>query len=121
MRWACNEKGCYLEQRFDPACLGSYRRGISFGDGDAWIEANSQFLFIEHKPKGYSWDTWNGQYRALKRLANLPGCTVWWIRGAPLGPYEIKDLGVPGDELHPVTLAELQLRIATWIDEADRV
>lgn len=97
---------------------GSLPHGASFIDLDAWCEINGQFLFIEHKPAGYAWDQGNGQYTALRRLARLPGATVWFIRD--LGPdFEMRDLA-SGEPLRRFTLEQLHDRIRWWAEEAER-
>ncbi len=110
-RWNCDKKGCYLADRWMLTELdGALPHGAQFGDLDGWAEIDDRFLFIEHKPEGFSWDTGNGQWRALKRLARLPGVTVWWLRDCGDG-YEIAE---PGRPLDKVTGEELRERIRAW-------
>jgi hypothetical protein len=115
-RWSCDEKGCYFKDRWMLTELdGALPHGAQFGDLDGWTEINSQFLFIEHKPAGWQWDQNNGQWKALKRLARLPGVTVWWIRDQEDG-YE---LAVPGQPLAVVTAEGLRERITAWGEWAE--
>lgn len=110
-RWNCAAKGCYLNDRWMLTELdGALPHGAQFGDLDGWAEVDGRFLFIEHKPEGYQWDPKNGQWRALKRLARLPGVTVWWIRDKHDG-YEI---GIPGQALEVITKEELRERVRQW-------
>ncbi len=112
-RWKCEDKGCYLTDRWSLTKLDDcLPRGIGFGDMDGWIEIDGRFLFIEHKPEGYIWDKNNGQWKALKRLSLLPGVTVWWIRDCGDG-YEIAE---PGRSLDKVSLDELRERVRTWAE-----
>jgi hypothetical protein len=95
--------------------FGSLPRGAAFIDLDAWCEIDNRFLFIEHKPEGYSWDQRSeGQRLALKRLARVPRCTVWWIRDKPPG-FEVWDFLAGPLGYH--TLEELRDRIAWWADD----
>jgi hypothetical protein len=115
-RWNCDKRGCYLEDRWSLTTLdGALPHGAQFGDLDGWAEIDGRFLFIEHKPEGFSWDTANGQWRALKQLSRLPGVTVWWIRDSG-DDYEIAE---PGRALSKVTLDELRARVRAWADDQD--
>ena len=106
------------EHRWDPGILdGTLPRGASFADLDAYAEIGGRFLFIEHKPAGYAWEPGNGQYRALKALARLPGCIVWFLRDTD-GGYEVRSLGT-AEPLTFVTLEQLRQRIAFWAAEND--
>lgn len=118
MRWLgqCDTKGCFIEQRWRLTELdGTLPHGANFGDLDAWAEINGQFLFIEHKPEGYSWKEGDGQWLALKRLNQLPGVTVWWMRDCGDG-YEIAE---PGAQLVKIGKMELRDRVRAWADFAD--
>lgn len=115
MRWRCGTRGCFLDTRWRLTELdGTLPHGANFGDCDAWAEIDGRFLFIEHKPEGFTWDARNGQWRALKRLAGLPGVTVWWMR--PCGnEYEV---GEPGRPLAKVSLGELRGMVREWARHA---
>jgi hypothetical protein len=113
-RWSCDAKGCYLKDRWMLTELdGALPHGAQFGDLDGWCEIDGRFLFLEHKPVGYTWDKDNGQWRALQRLSRLPGVTVWWIRDCD-GGYELAE---PGRPLMKVSAHELRELIRTWADE----
>ena len=112
-RWKCTDKGCYLDGRWMLTELdGALPHGAQFGDLDGWAEVDGRFLFIEHKPEGYVWDQGNGQWKALKRLAKLPGVTVWWLRDAGDG-YEIAE---PGQAMTRIGKDELFQRVKRWAD-----
>jgi hypothetical protein len=116
-RYKCDEKGCYLKDRWALTELdGALPHGAQFGDLDGWAEINGQFLFIEHKPAGYTWSPNNGQWLALKRLARLPGVTVWWIRDEPQFGYE---LAVPGQPMIAMTSEDLRDRVRMWAEAAE--
>lgn len=111
-RWRCENKGCYLADRWMLTELdGVLPRGIGFSDIDGYAEVNGRFLFLEHKPVGYAWDEGNGQWNALKRLARLPGVTVWWLRDREDGGFDVAE---PGEQLARVTLEELRERARQW-------
>lgn len=111
-RWQCDsDKGCFIEGRWHLTELdGALPHGANFGDLDAWAEIGGRFLFIEHKPEGYSWEPGDGQWKALKRLNALPGVTVWWIRDCGEG-YEIAE---PGGQLAKISKAELRSMVTDW-------
>jgi len=112
-RWSCDAKGCYLKDRWMLTELdGALPHGAQFGDLDGWTEINGQFLFIEHKPAGYQWDGRNGQWNALKRLARLPGVTVWWLRDHE-DVYEWAPVGQP---LTSITRDGLRAAVAAWAE-----
>jgi hypothetical protein len=113
MRWLCHtgDKGCFIESRWHLTELdGTLPHGANFGDLDAWAEINGRFLFIEHKPEGYSWKQGDGQWLALRRLARLPDVTVWWMRDCGDG-YE---MAAPGDPLVKVSKTELRDKVTAW-------
>ena len=117
MRWLghCGDKGCFIESRWHLTELdGTLPHGANFGDLDAWAEINGRFLFIEHKPEGYSWKPGDGQWLALKRLARLPDVTVWWMRDCGDG-YEIAEVG---RQLVKVSKTELRDKVRDWADIA---
>jgi len=81
MRFNCEAKGCYLEQRWDPAELdGCLPRGASLINADGWCEIGGHFLMVEHKRRNEALST--GQMRALQRLAALEEFTVVVLRAA---------------------------------------
>lgn len=108
----CQAEGCFIEKRFRLTEFdGLLPRGSNFEDLDGWVEIGGRFLFIEHKPEGFSWDDRNrGQWYALKRLARLPGVTVWWFRDCGDG-YEVAEIG---RELVKVSKDEMREMIRVW-------
>ena len=106
------------EHRWDPAVLdGALPRGASFSDLDAFAEIAGRFLFIERKPEGYAWDPGNGQYRALRALSRLPGCTVWVIR-PEAGGWQVRDLAHPGEVLWTADDETLRQMVSGWAGAA---
>lgn len=112
--------GCRLECRWNPECLdGLLPRRSSFGDVDAWVEISGQFLFLEQKG-GNAGGLSVGQGNALRRLASLPDCTVWFIQNRQDGGYWFRDMRPPvTNPAIPISQDDLCDMVATWGEWAD--
>ena len=114
LRWNCKDRGCRLEQRWDPEVLdGCLPRGSSFGDTDAWVEIGGRFLFIEHKGVGVTLPV-GGQRMALARLAEQPRTTVLLLRDRDDGRYDLRNMEKPESGMRVLTLAELREAVRAW-------
>jgi len=92
MRYACEDKGCYLSSRWDPAVFdGLLPRESSLINMDGWCEIHGRFLFVEFKRQHEALGV--GQQRALQRLAGLDGCTVVVLREQTGGQFRLTHLG----------------------------
>lgn len=121
-RWDCTRKGCFVESggQFDLEMFDHLLpHGAGFSDVDGFTEIRGRFLFIEAKGERVPVPDDKGQGRALRRLATLPGVTVWFIRPAG-GKWEWRDLGAPPAPLLTLTEAELLARVWAWGLAADR-
>jgi len=91
MRYSCADKGCYLSERWDPSIFdGLLPRSSSLINMDGWCEIAGHFLFVEFKHRFEPLSS--GQHRALRRLAQLPGCTVVVLREQTDGQYRLTNL-----------------------------
>lgn len=121
-RWDCDRRGCFVAsgKQLDLAMFdGLLPRGASGSDIDGFWEIGGRFLFIEAKGEGVPVPGNEGQGGALRRLARLPGVTVWFIR--PLGDrWQWRDLGAPSGPLLTLTVPELDARVWAWGLAADR-
>lgn len=119
LRHDCGARGCYLAARFDPVIFdGLLPGGSSFINLDAWAEIGRRHLVIEHKGAGVPIPT-DGQGRALRRLALVPGFTVWFIRpvAGMAGAWEWADLA-EREPLAIVSDMNLRMMIKGWGEAA---
>ena len=117
-RWDCTRDGCRMACRWNPDCLdGLLPRKSSFGDMDAWVEINGQFLFLEQKGTAGGLST--GQGYAFRRLAGLPNCTVWLIQDRAGGGYIFRDMRPPVSPPIAISHSDLCDMVATWGEWAD--
>lgn len=87
-RHQCAALGCYVDSLpcWDEM-IQLFPRKIRPTDVDGFVEINGQFLFLEEKVRGAS--PHEGQRRALKLLATLPGVTVVFFRPGATTDYEV--------------------------------
>lgn len=117
MRYSCDGKGCYLENRWDPAMFdGLLPRDSSLINMDGWCEIGGQFLFVEYKRQNE--ELADGQFQALRRLASLPGCTVVVLREQEGDQYRMTNLS--NKAVVRGSLDDIRWWVQAWGIEADR-
>lgn len=87
-RHQCATLGCYIDSLpcWDDM-IELFPRKIRPTDVDGFVEINGQFLFLEEKVRGKGPE--EGQRKALKLLATLPGVTVAFFRPGKVADYEV--------------------------------
>jgi len=116
MRYRCAAKGCYLSERWDPSVLdGLLPRESSLINMDGWCEIGGRFLFVEFKHRFEPLSS--GQHRALRRLAQLPGCTVVVLREQGDDQYRLTCLSDGTVVRGPI--ADIRDWIRAWGQAAD--
>ena len=98
---------------FDDIERGIGKRGSSFTDIDGMSHDRDgdRFLFREFKTNGEQMDI--HQYEALKALARLPKCTVWFLRKLGDGKIRFGAIGSnePGEI---ISEEEYKQRLRKW-------
>ena len=122
-RWDCEIDGCREQKRWNPSSLeGCLPRKCSFSDADAWVEISGHFLVIEEKGEWFEKtqsDRPTGQWMGLRRLAQMPYFTVWYIeRHQDDGTFTWWDMRRPTDR-RVITLEQLRTKVGRWGRLAD--
>ncbi len=118
-RHSCSKAGCYIDQLpcWDEL-IECFPRKIRPTDVDGFVEMNGQFLFLEEKQAGAGPD--EGQRRALKFLATLPGVTVAFFRPGQSSDYEVLIFdGTPPDGWLPFSEVHWFAWLRRWAIHAD--
>lgn len=100
-------------ERFDHC----FKRGITLGDIDSFVEVNSHFLFLEWKVDDQSIQ--RGQWVALLRLSRQPRTSVWILWTTEDGFITHgQRLGVHGTRV-PTNENAVADRIRSWCASAE--
>lgn len=118
-RHDCHQTSCYIDGLpcWDDL-IEQFPRKIRPTDVDGFVEMNGQFLFLEEKRAGCGPD--EGQRRALKLLADLPGVTVAFFRPGKSSDYEVLVFdGNPGQGWRPCSKGQWLAWLRNWAHLAD--
>lgn len=118
----CMHKGCKLKRDPDLEWIRKcFPRSIMPSDVDGMVEINGQFLFIEHKGPGDSFEGSEGQRRALKRLGQQPNVTVLVLRERTDGGFDqlVFEPGQESEGFQVRTRAQVVAWIQDWAFLAD--
>ncbi len=102
-----------ISNYFDEIERGIGKRGSTFTDIDACSHDldTHRFLFREFKQPGEGLD--KAQRWILRDLANLPGCTVWFLRRLDLDRIDFGHFG-SGRRAEVINVFEYRRRLACW-------
>lgn len=118
-RHSCSGAGCYIAGLpcWDDL-IECFPRKIRPTDVDGFVEINGRFLFLEEKQEGVGPE--EGQRRALKLLANLPGVTVAFFRPGRASDFEVLVLdGTEAQGWRPCSQAQWFAWLRRWVRDAE--
>lgn len=120
-RHKCASSGCYVDSLpcWDDL-IECFPRKIRPTDVDGFVEINGNFLFLEEKQKGAGPD--EGQRRAMKLLASLPGVTVAFFRPGNASDFEVLIFdGTQPQGWRPCTKGQWFAWLRRWAHRADEI